>query len=648
MISRTSHRGLQSPWAVVVALVAAVGLVAGVGVALLLRREAGQVQASTDCQPPACSHLTTTFPNPSLSLGPTQPGGIQPPSTLGELVADPGQAAATPGASTVGAQPLGSFTEAVPTGAVVVSLQGADTAAGSVQAPLRTLKAAVTRARSGQAIVLRAGAYHESVDIPEGKSLTIQPYPGEKVWLDGARPVSGFRPDGGAWSVPWSLVLDSTPGHTSGQPDGTAPGWQWLNPSHPMAAHPDMVWINGVEQRQVGSRAQVKAGTFFVDTTAHRLVVGTNPTGALVEASDLEYALTVVRAPGTRIQGIGIRRFATPIPKFGAVRLYSPQVSVDNAWFADNATVGLGMYDTGITVTRSTFTGNGLMGIQGHRADNAVMKSLLITKSNDEHFNFAPNSGGMKLTQSRQVLVRDSAVVDNFTVGVWFDQSCLGVTIVRNQINRNAGIGVHFELSAQAVVAGNSIRGSGAEGVKIQNASQVQVWNNTVVSALRAVDIIQDPRRPSNPGNQYDLDSRYPHDPDMTWLSTDISVGNNVMEAGVKADSIFAVEDYEQTMNASQMRITTNGNLYSQPISGRPRWVAVWTGQGTDPFVYTRLKDFVTATGQERSSRAQVGSSALTAGGQLTPAWKTQQASIAQPVPANLPVNPPTRTLGTW
>ena len=44
-----------------------------------------------------------------------------------------------------------------------------------------------------------------------------------------------------------------------------------------MAAYPDQVWIDGVAQRQVGSRDAVVAGTFFVDTAAHRLYLGTNP-----------------------------------------------------------------------------------------------------------------------------------------------------------------------------------------------------------------------------------------------------------------------------------------------------------------------------------------------------------------------------------
>src|SRR5690606_35869192 len=72
----------------------------------------------------------------------------------------------------------------VPKDALFVSPRGDDSAFGSKDAPLRTLKAAVRAAKAGQTIVLRAGTYREKVGLI-GKRLTIQPYPNERVWFKG-------------------------------------------------------------------------------------------------------------------------------------------------------------------------------------------------------------------------------------------------------------------------------------------------------------------------------------------------------------------------------------------------------------------------------------------------------------------------------
>ncbi len=79
-------------------------------------------------------------------------------------------------------------------------------------------------------------------------------------------------------------MFDHSPTFTSGQSDGTA-SWKFVNPAHPMASHPDQLWVNGAAMKQVGSKAKVRPGTFFYDGTGKNLYVGTNPKGRRVEAS---------------------------------------------------------------------------------------------------------------------------------------------------------------------------------------------------------------------------------------------------------------------------------------------------------------------------------------------------------------------------
>ncbi|MCU1523592.1 MAG: Chitinase, partial [Microbacteriaceae bacterium] len=84
---------------------------------------------------------------------------------VGQLSSRP--AAVTPPA---GAAPLGSISYPAPKDALFVSPNGSDQASGTKAAPLRSVQQAITVARSGQTIVLRAGSYHQRVTVTKDKT----------------------------------------------------------------------------------------------------------------------------------------------------------------------------------------------------------------------------------------------------------------------------------------------------------------------------------------------------------------------------------------------------------------------------------------------------------------------------------------------
>ena len=231
--------------------------------------------------------------------------GITPWTPAGS---QPSASAATPRrADTGGSVAPGVARYPYPSGAIFVSPSGNDAAAGSASRPVRTITRGLTIAPSGGTVVLRGGTYHESVTIT--RSVTLQSYPRETVWLDGSVPVSGWTKVGSVWRHQgWTPRFDASPTYAKGAPDGTAPGWRFVNSSFPMAAHPDMVFRNGVSQRQVKSLSLVRAGTFYLDTATSQLYVGSDPSGAAMRATDLAKALAV-RAPNVLLRGFGIRRF---------------------------------------------------------------------------------------------------------------------------------------------------------------------------------------------------------------------------------------------------------------------------------------------------------------------------------------------------
>ena len=88
----------------------------------------------------------------------------------------------------------------IPQVALFVSPGGDDRQAGSIARPFRTVSAAIRAAAAGSTIVIRQGTYREA--LPDlTKPLTLQPFPGETVWLKGSRVVADWRKDGNAWRM---------------------------------------------------------------------------------------------------------------------------------------------------------------------------------------------------------------------------------------------------------------------------------------------------------------------------------------------------------------------------------------------------------------------------------------------------------------
>ena len=541
-----------------------------------------------------------------------------------------------PSAPEAGSATVGSTAYPVPSsGVVVVSPSGNDAAAGTLASPVRTITKAVALVPSGGTVVVRAGVYRESVTI--AKPMTLQAYPNEAVWLDGTQPVSGWVADGAAWRRDnWTVRFDSSPTYVQGAPDFTQPYWQFINPSFPMAAHPDQVFIDGKSLRQVGSRAQLTAGTFFLDAGTSKLYLGSDPAGHAVEASTQIRALWV-RSADVRVRGIGVRRFSPSVFHMGCVTVEQPRFTLENVIIEDSATIGISVLNSGAKLTAVTLRRSGMLGMHGRFADNLQLTRVLATQNNVESFNIAPSAGGVKLAQTRGVSARDSSFSGNFAHGFWEDMSDYNSTFVNSRFDDNLGSGLFLEISAKATIIDNTFLRNGEFGMKINNTSNVNIWNNTLVGNGRAINLVQDGRRNTNPKDPA-VDPRIPWpDPEMPWVLGPVSVANNVMaETRSSANCVLCVEDYSYQMSAGTMRITVNGNVYHRANTSTPTWLVVWSRGSLAPYVFTNLGAFQATTGQDRSGREFLGSAIVDTQGRLVSTVNSQAGSIAQPLPADL------------
>lgn len=581
--------------------------------------------APTPAPTPTPTPAPAPNPAPAPPANPTNPVTPAPPATPAGVRGKPG--AAAPGALSYPA----------PATAIYAAPGGSDNAAGTQKAPVRTIAAALRLVPNGGTIVLRGGTYHEEVIVPPQKRVTIQPAPNEAVWMDGAKAVTGWKAAGNTWTVDgWGTALDSSPTYTKGAPDNAQAEWRFVDPAYPMAAHPDQVWVAGVQLREVGSAAQVVAGTFFVDDRAKRLVIGTDPTGKSVEASVLTQALSI-RSAGSEVRGIGVRRYATSVPQMGTVIAAASDITLADVTIRDNSTTGFYSWAPRTTLTRVSLIGNGLLGGGASQADGLKVKQMLSVGNNAERFNHSPVSGAFKVTRTRGVTVSDSAFTGNAGRGPWFDESVIDIVFTGNDVIGNTGHGVMVELSERAVVADNIIARNGDFGLFVLNSGNVKIWNNTFVgNANRNVSIGQDARRASDP-NAAGHDPRTRYAPLAPWIVRNTVMSNNVM-AESAGNCLVCVQDYSTTFTGAQMMSSVNGNLYHRTVPGTPRWFSAWSkgSVSRDPAVADTLAAFTAATGQDRRSQFVQGASVVSATYALIPAQAQRQAAVAVPVPADI------------
>jgi parallel beta-helix repeat protein len=486
-----------------------------------------------------------------------------PPSTT-----SPVPAPVTPTTGAIGSAAVGSTAYAIPSNALYVSASsGRDGNSGSVSSPMQTIGAGVAHAANGQTVVVRQGSYNEHLNL--GKPITIQAYPHEAVWMDGSVPVSGWTQSGATWVAPWSYQFN----HSTDNAGNSSS--RFVDPAYPMAAWSDQVFLDGSSMRQVQSADAVGDGTFFVDYGNRTLRIGSSPSGHEVRASNEAQAIYST-ATDVVLQGFGVRRYATELADSGAVRIGNARSTVSNLVITDNATQGLSMRNTDNMADHVTVTHNGMLGIGANAAYNFTVTNSEVTSNNSEHFKVAPLSGGVKITRSRDVSMRNNDVSNNWSAGIWLDESCYAVNITGNTANNNSTTGIQLELSDTAIVADNEVVGN-QTGVQIIDSGNVRVFNNEFGrSSSFSLRLKQDTRRASNTSLTGHDPQRPNPDPTIPWIVRNITISNNLFGAG-GLYQIYAMDNVTN-LSADAMLITINGNVFNRFIAKGQTKMVGWGG----------------------------------------------------------------------
>jgi hypothetical protein len=479
----------------------------------------------------------------------------------------------------------------LPARAMVVAPAGYDRAAGTLARPLRTVGAAVRRAAPGTTLVLRAGTYREGIGKLR-KRLTIQPYPGERVWLKGSAVVTTWRRDGSAWRHDdWAPPLCRTcylPEIVSRQA--------------PLAGLPDMAFLDGASLRQVASRTALESGTFWVDTQARVLWLGSDPVGHAVEATTVDRLVQLdPGAEGSIIRGLGIAHYGAN-QEYGfrgaMVGVNAGRVTLADNAFLWSASSGVGVFKPDVVVKGNVFAHNGLAGLVANRADRLRLVGNTVADNNVEQFALAGTAvgaAGMKVAHTRSPYVSDNVFRDNHASGWWCDLGCSDAVVVRNVAAGNAVNGLYYEVSTRALFASNLLRDNRGRGLKVSSSDHVRIWANTFVGNGVALGVYNDPRDVST--DDYSARQRQP------WLSVGLEVVDNLFASGDGTDEPYVVTaDYKKPRRttAYEMLARFDGNAYVRGPDRKPRVLVRWWQAPGSVIDYTRLEDLRWGTSREQ------------------------------------------------
>ena len=478
----------------------------------------------------------------------------------------------------------------IPSGAYFVSPSGKDTNSGKAIASPWSVAKALNSAPSGATIVFLEGTYRNISNLGIGKRLTLQPYPHAEVWIKGSDQVEGWVADGSTWRKD---------GWTYSFPQNL--GSEYIDPKYPMAGYRDMVYINDASLKQVASKAEVKPGTFYVDSDNDKLYIGDNPAGKNVEATARKQGFSMWKSGGSDpsnavIRGLGFAHFADQ-----AIDVAAPRVTLENNTFVWNGLQGVLLH--GGTGTQSitsdaiirgnSFSYNALKGLGGDRAQRVLLENNTISYNNVERFSKIWDAAGVKFIQTDGAIWRNNLVENNFATGMWLDVSSTNATVVNNISRYNEAIGIFYEISHKAIIASNVVYNNGT-GIMLSDVTNVRVYNNTLSMNNKNIQVKDSPRVNDN---QDEVAAG------ITWITRNNVVKNNIF-SNTSSGPLFEASGCDTSDKSTLMISALDDNAYYRKSSTTPQSLIRWSFGRTCSVGYNSVADFRSATNLESDAVA--------------------------------------------
>ena len=432
------------------------------------------------------------------------------------------------------------------------------------------VEAIVARSPAGTRFTLQPGTHRLQAPIVPKDGDVFLGEPG--ATLSGAEVLTHFRKESGYWVTSVRVRPQSSP---RGK----------CHPSHPACTLPEDLFIDGTPRMRAAKLAEVSPGKWFLDYDTGTVYLGDNPAGRTAEISLVPHAISG-SAADVRIEGLTIERYASGAGE-GAVdgRAGRGGWIVKNNEIRQNHGAGIRLGQR-MQVLDNKIHDNGQLGITGSGA-GILIEGNEIARNNYAGYLYFWEAGGVKITWSRDVTVRQNDVHDNEGPGIWGDLENENVVYEQNHTKGNKEAGIFHEVSYRAVIRSNTIEedGSDAEGrdspwfgagIIVSGSSDVEVYGNHVVNCLNGIVGQQPDRTSDRTGSPYLLRNLYVHDNDVS--QTD-GIAAGIVRSQRADDSVFTSRNNRFLNNHYQLRspskptfIWQNARWTLSEWKGRFRW----------------------------------------------------------------------------
>ncbi|MBF3368159.1 right-handed parallel beta-helix repeat-containing protein, partial [Leptospira interrogans] len=157
-----------------------------------------------------------------------------------------------------------------------------------------------------------------------------------------------------------------------------------------------------------------------------------------------------------------------------------------------------------------------------------LVENNTISYNNIEHFALTWDGAGAKFVTASDLVARNNLIESNYATGLWLDVSSTNAMIVNNTSRGNAGIGIFFEISHRALIAGNVAYNNNV-GIMLSNSSSSRVYNNTLVNNS-ANFVVKDTQR--NNTNAAEIAAG------ITWIARNNVFENNIL-SNARGSTLF-------------------------------------------------------------------------------------------------------------
>lgn len=394
---------------------------------------------------------------------------------------------------------------------IFVSPNGDENNSGENLENPTTLKSAIDKINSGDAIILRGGIYRTG-NLIFNQKIIMQPYKDEHPILKGTFVAENWENLGnGLWVTKWEYLFPS-------KPDSW---WRRNREGKITAQHKfnnDMVFADGLFLQSAGWEGEVDENSFFIDYEDKNVYIGIDPTNKLIEITAFNVALIrttknvngkISDKKGPEIHGITFTQYA-----YRAIEIEGtePEGLANPADFGKdvvgttfkNCTISycsrVAAYIRGdnLIIKNCMISDTSTEGLYVLSSSNVLLEKNIFRRNNIEQITGYYPAAVKIFNQTYRVTCNDNLVIEHpFSNGIWYDVGNVDgvftnnwiqdVGFVNTKVNENqvwpSQNGFFFEISQRAICTGNVFVNCD-HAILVLNSSDVKIYQNTFVNSM--------------------------------------------------------------------------------------------------------------------------------------------------------------------